>query len=56
MTLIFLAIGILSFIGAGAIIQWTRRGDEHVTMAVVFMVLTLGFVGLLMLGLALDSL
>lgn len=56
MTLIYLALAILSFVGAGAIIQWVRRGEEHVTMAVVFMVLTLGFVGLLMAGLFFDSL
>lgn len=56
MTLVYLAIAILSLIGAGAIIQWVRRGEEHVTMAVVFMVLALGFLGLLMLGLMIDSL
>ncbi len=55
MTLVYLAIGILSLIGAGAIIQWVRRGEEHVTMAVVFMVLALGFLGLLMLGLFVGS-
>lgn len=55
MTLIYLAIAILSFVGAGAIIAWVRRGEEHVTMAVVFMVLALGFLGLLMAGLAVDS-
>lgn len=55
MTLVYLAIAILSLIGAGAIIRWVRRGEEHVTMAVVFMVLALGFLGLLMLGLFVDS-
>ena len=56
MTLVFLALAILSFIGAGAIIGWVRGGEEHVTMAVVFMVVALGFLGLLMTGLFLDSL
>jgi hypothetical protein len=33
-----------------------RRGDEHVTLGVVMMVLALGFVGLMMLGFAFESL
>jgi hypothetical protein len=55
-TLIYLALAILSFAGAGAIITWVRRGEEHVTFGVVAFVLALGFMGLLFTGIALDSL
>lgn len=54
--LFYLAIGILALVGAGAIIAWVRRGDEHVTFGVVLMVLALGFLGLTMLGWAFKSL
>lgn len=56
MTLIYLALAILSFIGAGAIIAWVRRGEEHVTFGVVMFVLALGFMGLLFAGIALSTL
>ena len=55
MTLIYLALAILSFVGAGAIITWVRRGEEHVTVGVVMFVLVLGFMGLLFAGMTLAS-
>ncbi len=56
MSLLYLALAVLSFVGAGAIIAWVRRGEEHVTFGVVMFVLVLGFMGLLFAGLTLDSL
>jgi drug/metabolite transporter superfamily protein YnfA len=56
MILIYLAIAILALVGAGAIIAWVRRGDEHLTFGVVLLVLALGFVSLAMFGWTLKSL
>jgi hypothetical protein len=56
MALIYLAIAVLALVGAGAIVVWVRRGEEHVTMAVVFMVIALGLLSLLMFGVAYNSL
>jgi hypothetical protein len=56
MILIYLAIAVLSLIGAGAIIAWVRRGDEHLTFGVALMVLALAFVSLVMFSWTFKSL
>jgi hypothetical protein len=53
--LIWYGLALLSLIGAGAIIYWVRRSEEHLTFGVVVLVLTLGFLGLLMFGVGLTS-
>ena len=55
MALIWYGLALLSLIGAGAIIYWVRKSEEHVTIGVVFMVLALGFMGLLMFATALNG-
>ena len=55
MALIWYGLALLSLFGAGAIIYWVRRSDEHLTVGVVMMILALGFLGLLMFAVALTA-
>ena len=55
MAIIWYGLALLSLIGAGAIIYWIRRSEEHVTIGVVVMVLALGFLGLLMFATGLTA-